>query len=148
MVTSFDCQRPRPQLLVDVSYFAQTLVSRPAIVLYVRHPSTHGQACRGLSKSCPALAPAAGTTITLKNRVAFGSVCHEHRLLDVRGCFRRGFFSSKGESHANSDTTMALLPHYLSEDKSDMRGTKVDWYAMEDDSGFLGWGRSHDRSDG
>jgi hypothetical protein len=28
------------------------------------------------------------------------------------------------------------VPHYISEDKSDMRGIKPGWYAIEDDGNF------------
>ena len=38
----------------------------------------------------------------------------------------------EGESHASSSATMTV-PYYISEDKSDMRGIKRGWYAMEDD---------------
>jgi hypothetical protein len=41
----------------------------------------------------------------------------------------------EGESHASSSATMTV-PHYISEDKSDMRGIKRGWYAMEDDGGL------------
>jgi hypothetical protein len=40
--------------------------------------------------------------------------------------------SLKGQSHASSSVTMTS-PHYISEDKSDMRGIKHGWYAVEDD---------------
>jgi hypothetical protein len=40
------------------------------------------------------------------------------------------------------------LPHYISEGKSDMRGIKPGWYAMEDDGDFLGWEGNYDRSNG
>ena len=38
----------------------------------------------------------------------------------------------EGESHVSSSATMTV-PYYISEDKSDMRGIKRGWYAMEDD---------------
>src|SRR6266481_2619616 len=41
----------------------------------------------------------------------------------------------EGESHASSSATMTV-PYYISEDKSDMRGIKRGWYAMEDDGGL------------
>jgi len=30
-----------------------------------------------------------------------------------------------------------IAPHYISEDKSDMRGTKAGWYAIEGDGNIL-----------
>ena len=38
----------------------------------------------------------------------------------------------EGESHASSSATMTV-PYYISEDKSDTRGIKRGWYAMEYD---------------
>ena len=29
------------------------------------------------------------------------------------------------------------IPHYINEDKSDMRGIKLGWYAMEDDGSLI-----------
>lgn len=37
-----------------------------------------------------------------------------------------------GESHTNS-SVKATIPYYISEAKSDMRGIKAGWYAIEDD---------------
>ena len=37
-----------------------------------------------------------------------------------------------GESHTNS-SVRATIPYYISEPKSDMRGIKAGWYAIEDD---------------
>jgi hypothetical protein len=38
----------------------------------------------------------------------------------------------EGPNYASSSTTM-IAPHYISENKSDMRGIKHGWYAVEDD---------------
>jgi hypothetical protein len=46
--------------------------------------------------------------------------------------------ASKSESHASSSITMTA-PHYISENKSDMRSIKPGWYAAEDD-GKLSYG--------
>jgi hypothetical protein len=37
-----------------------------------------------------------------------------------------------GESHTNS-SVRAIVPHYISETKSDMRAVNAGWYAIEDD---------------
>jgi hypothetical protein len=42
------------------------------------------------------------------------------------------FKSVTRESYANWSTTMTA-PHYVNENKSDMRGIKFGWYAIEND---------------
>lgn len=50
-----------------------------------------------------------------------------HRLLTLTK--RQKAMQERGESHADS---RARVPYYIGETKSDMRGIKPGWYAIED----------------
>jgi hypothetical protein len=71
-----------------------------------------------------ALVPSVGTTSTCNNDLGLGKEFAKTRAWSIDCC-------------ALEHTVTA--PHYISENKSDMRGVKPGWYAVEDD-GNLSFG--------
>ena len=119
---------------------SSALMSQSAIVLYVPTPQMfsywQAAACpRAARKSATyrnprspilaALVPSVGTMMLQINGLRAGA----HERPGIRASLTDPW-SHPGQG--NSSATMTV-PHYISENQSDMRGIKHGWYAIEDD---------------
>ena len=120
---------------------SSALMSQSAIVLYVPTPQMfsywQAAACpRAARKSATyrnprspilaALVPSVGTMMLQINLV------REQVPMNARASEHRSRIPGLIAGQGNSSATMTV-PHYISENQSDMRGIKHGWYAIEDD---------------